>query len=269
MILFQTIPSTTVILLLLAASGAITFGESVQEETHPRASAPDADDTSHIMGQQQKTLKSSAALQSLNQKNLEENVNVLLNNTETLPVPQPQTGPQLRNYVAYIPVPINDEEEEDEDEEYYEDEYEDEDEEYYEDDEYEYEEEEEIKPKRRRKPTRRPSPTRRRPTRRRYSANTKDGTNENDSERIPFLVPLMMVPESEIGIDKQFSFSGDQLSPPNNQRGNNGFNGQNNNNNNNNFQERFNNVNHNRRRNNRPLNRPQSMFCSNSENLNQ
>ena len=34
--------------------------------------------------------------------------------------------------------------------------------------------------------------------------------NEKDegSERVPFLVPLMMVPESEVGIDKPFSFSG-------------------------------------------------------------
>ena len=54
------------------------------------------------------------------------------NQTEELPVPASQIGPEARNYVAYIPVPINDDEEDEEDEEYY-DEYD----EYYED-EYEY-----------------------------------------------------------------------------------------------------------------------------------
>ena len=70
---------------------------------------------------------------------------------ETLPTPLPQRGPQARNYVAYIPVPISDDE--NEDDEYYdedEDEYDDDDE-YYDDDEdeYYYEEEEEETVKRR------------------------------------------------------------------------------------------------------------------------
>ena len=69
---------------------------------------------------------------------------------ETLPTPLPQRGPQARNYVAYIPVPISDDE--NEDDEYYdedEDEY-DEDEYYDEDeDEYYYEEEEDETVKRR------------------------------------------------------------------------------------------------------------------------
>ena len=62
------------------------------------------------------------------------------NGTETLPIPLPQIGPQARNYVAYIPVPISDDEAEDEDYEEYDDddEYRDDDEEYYYDDEDEY-----------------------------------------------------------------------------------------------------------------------------------
>ena len=76
------------------------------------------------------------------------------NGTETLPNPLPQIGPQARNYVAYIPVPISDDEAEDDDyEEYDDDEYKDDDEEYYEDDEDEYYDEEDYeyeikKPKR-------------------------------------------------------------------------------------------------------------------------
>ena len=54
-------------------------------------------------------------------------------------------SPQARNYVAYIPVPINndDDEEEDYDEEYEDEEYYDEDDEEY-DEEYYYEDEDEV-----------------------------------------------------------------------------------------------------------------------------
>ncbi len=141
---------------------------------------------------------------------------------EALPSPLPQRGgrPQPRNYVAYIPVPINDEDEEagksdsSDDEEY---EYYDEDEEEAEgDDEYYYYEDEDEEeppppPKRRRPSRRRPSSSRRRrpPNRNR----DRDDDDDGDKERVPFLVPLMMVPESEVGIDKPFSFAGDQLKP--------------------------------------------------------
>ena len=66
---------------------------------------------------------------------------------ELLPIPSKYhqgdviQSPEARNYVAYIPVPINnDDEDEDEydedyeDEEYYDEDYEDEEDEYYEDD---------------------------------------------------------------------------------------------------------------------------------------
>ena len=54
-----------------------------------------------------------------------------LNASGTLPTPEARIGlgPEARNYVAYIPVPLNDDEDEgdDEDDEYYDDEdYEDE-----------------------------------------------------------------------------------------------------------------------------------------------
>ena len=134
---------------------------------------------------------------------------------ESLPQPLPQTAAQPRNYVAYIPVPISDEDDEDEDDEYYdddedyyEDEYDEDEDEYY----YEEEEEEEKKPPPRRK---RPSHKRKRPNRRVY--NNDRGVDDGNNERVPFLVPLMMVPESEIGMDKKFSFSGDQMGPPKNQ----------------------------------------------------
>ena len=137
---------------------------------------------------------------------------------ESLPQPLPQTAAQPRNYVAYIPVPISDDEDDvEDDDEYYDDEeeyYDDEDEDEYDEDEYYYEEEEEEKkPPPRRK---RPNNKRKRPNRRVYNNNDRgvDGNNE----RVPFLVPLMMVPESEIGMDKKFSFSGDKLGPPNNQQ---------------------------------------------------
>ena len=75
----------------------------------------------------------------------------LLIATEFLPAPlkyhkrRSMQAPEPRNYVAYIPVPINndDDDEEDYDEDYGEDEYyEDDDEEY--DDEYYYEDEYEV-----------------------------------------------------------------------------------------------------------------------------
>lgn len=122
------------------------------------------------------------------------------NASQPLPTPLPQrdSGAQPRNYVAYIPVPISDEDEEDEyyDEEEYDDEYYDEDDEYYED-----EEDEDVK----RPPKRRPNRNRKRPNRRKYRPSNEE---QEGGERVPFLVPLMMVPESEIGIDKPFSFSG-------------------------------------------------------------
>ena len=66
---------------------------------------------------------------------------------EILPIPSKYhqgdviQSPEARNYVAYIPVPINNEDEDEEeygedyeDEEYYDEDYEDEEDEYYEDD---------------------------------------------------------------------------------------------------------------------------------------
>ena len=130
------------------------------------------------------------------------------NKSEPLPQPFPLRGDaEARNYVAYIPVPISDDE--DSDDEYYEDE---DDDEYYDnddedDDDYYYEEDNDIKPPRKRpsrKKQRRPS------NRRRFQPPSKN--HDDNEERVPFLVPLMMVPESEIGIDKPFSFS-DQKVP--------------------------------------------------------
>ena len=127
---------------------------------------------------------------------------------ESLPSPQ-QLVAEPRNYVAYIPVPINDEDGDEDDEyEYYEDEYDDE-EEYDEDDEYYYEEDEDVKPtrvnrrKESKKQIRRPSNNRRRyGDRRRGEGGGK--------ERVPFLVPLMMVPENQVGVQKEFTFSRDE-----------------------------------------------------------
>ena len=66
---------------------------------------------------------------------------------ELLPIPSKYhqgdaiQSPEARNYVAYIPVPINNEDEDEdeyeedyEDEEYYDEDYEDDEDEYYEDD---------------------------------------------------------------------------------------------------------------------------------------
>ena len=71
-------------------------------------------------------------------------------------------------------------------------------------------------PPRRKRPNKRRKPSKK-PNRRVYT-NNRDREDEVNNERVPFLVPLMMVPESEIGVDKKFSFSGDQLNPPNQQQ---------------------------------------------------
>ena len=126
-----------------------------------------------------------------------------------LPQPMAQHGAEPRNYVAYIPVPISDDEEEGEDEEYYDDdEYyeEDEEEDEYEDEYYYEEEDTDVKP-----PPRRRRPSRKKPSK----SNRRKYQPKNDQERVPFLVPLMMVPESEIGIDKPFSFAGRDPKLPN------------------------------------------------------
>ena len=120
---------------------------------------------------------------------------------EELPTPSPQVGPEARNYVAYIPVPINEGEEEDE---YYDDddEYYDDDDYYEDDDEYYYEDEDEP-PRKSHRPKRKKSSKRKRPNRRKYG----DESSNGDKERVPFLVPLMMVPENQVGLEKEFSFS--------------------------------------------------------------
>lgn len=160
---FQTIPSASVILLLL--TGVFSSGESTLID-----------------------------IKHANESFVE---------NEPLPQALPQIGPQSRNYVAYIPVPISDDEEdeEDSDDDYYDDEE-------YEDYEYYEEEEEEKPPPKRRRPSRNKKYNNRRKPNRRVDY-------EEDTEKVPFLVPLMMVPESEIGVDKKFSFAGDLLEPPN------------------------------------------------------
>ena len=117
------------------------------------------------------------------------------NQTEQLPTAAARLGAEARNYVAYIPVPINDDEE---GEEYDEEEYDDD--EYYDDEYEEYYEEEEEKPSKKKKKGKRKSG----PSRRRHDP-SKSGTEEK--ERVPFLVPLMMVPENQVGVQKEFSFS--------------------------------------------------------------
>ena len=75
------------------------------------------------------------------------NVNLNFLYIELLPTPSKYhqgdviQSPEARNYVAYIPVPINNEDEDEdeyeedyEDEEYYDEDYEDDEDEYYEDD---------------------------------------------------------------------------------------------------------------------------------------
>ena len=133
-------------------------------------------------------------------------------NAEKLPIPQQQVGPEARNYVAYIPVPINDDEEDEE----YDDEYYDDDEEYYDDDEY-YEDEEDEPPKKK-KPSKRRKSNRRQDSNRRRGGNRRpyydEDENDEDEERVPFLVPLMMVPENQVGVQKEFSFSQGPQTPP-------------------------------------------------------
>ena len=73
---------------------------------------------------------------------------------------------------------------------------------YYDDDEY-YEDEEEP-PRKSSKPKKKKQSynTRRRTNRRKY----QEESSKDDKERVPFLVPLMMVPENQVGIEKEFSF---------------------------------------------------------------
>ena len=105
--IFQTIPSASVLLLLLtgvlSSESAIKDISSQKNDTyypHDNASIP--------------------------------SIESIFPSIETLPVPMPQSAAEPRNYVAYIPVPISDDEDEEEedDDEYYDDE-----EEYYDDDE--------------------------------------------------------------------------------------------------------------------------------------
>ena len=110
-----------------------------------------------------------------------ENVTAPANGTsnETLPVPEKFRGPEPRNYVAYIPVPLNDDEEDD---------YDDDEEDYYDEEDYEYEDEDEEdyyydEPVDRRRPAKQ---------------------DEDNVERVPFLVPLMMVPENQVGMTSWF-----------------------------------------------------------------
>ena len=143
------------------------------------------------------------SVQDIIDKELEKH---LIDNEE-LPKPISQTGPEARNYVAYIPVPINDDEEEDEyydETEYYDDEEYDDEDEYYEDDEYYDDPPPKKKKTKKKKPSRPRKTSSRRPssTRRRYQSD-----DEEDKERVPFLVPLMMVPENQVGVEKEFSFS--------------------------------------------------------------
>merc|ERR1719394_1439952 len=127
-------------------------------------------------------------------------------NAEKLPIPQQQVGPEARNYVAYIPVPINDDEEDEE----YDDEYYDDDEEYYED--------EEDEPPKKKKPSKRRKSNRRQDSNRRRGGNRRpyydEDEDDEDEERVPFLVPLMMVPENQVGVQKEFSFSQGPQTPP-------------------------------------------------------
>ena len=126
---------------------------------------------------------------------------------EKLPNPSSRiSGPEARNYVAYIPVPINEgEDEEEEDDEYYDDsdEYYDDDEEYYDEDEYYEEDEPPRRPNKKSKKKKFSSSKRRKGVRRRYEEQSSKG----DKERVPFLVPLMMVPENQVGVEKEFSFA--------------------------------------------------------------
>jgi hypothetical protein len=120
---------------------------------------------------------------------------------EALPTPEKQVGPEARNYVAYIPVPINDGEDEDEDADSNDDEEEEEDEESEDEEEEEEEDEEEDEDedvaqesggdRERKKPS---SRRRKKPK----SSKRRRVQSKNDKERVPFLVPLMMVPENQV-----------------------------------------------------------------------
>jgi hypothetical protein len=44
-----------------------------------------------------------------------------------------------------------------------------------------------------------------------HSKRRRPSGNDNDGkERVPFLVPLMMVPETDVGVEKPFSFAQEQ-----------------------------------------------------------
>ena len=94
--LLQTIPSASVLLLLV--TGVLSSESAIIDISYHNDTNPDSDI-----------------------------ISIAFN--ESLPQPLPQTAAQPRNYVAYIPVPISDDE--DEGDEYYDD-----DEEYYDDEEY-------------------------------------------------------------------------------------------------------------------------------------
>ena len=96
--LLQTIPSASVLLLLV--TGVLSSESAIIDISYHNDTTSDSDI-----------------------------ISIAFNN-ESLPQPLPQTGAQPRNYVAYIPVPISDDEDEEGDE-YYDD-----DEEYYDDEEY-------------------------------------------------------------------------------------------------------------------------------------
>ena len=97
--LLQTIPSASVLLLLV--TGVLSSESAIIDISYHNDTTSDSDI-----------------------------ISIAFNN-ESLPQPLPQTGAQPRNYVAYIPVPISDDEGEEEGDEYYDD-----DEEYYDDEEY-------------------------------------------------------------------------------------------------------------------------------------
>ena len=158
---------------------------------------------------------------------------------EPLPTPEKQLGSA---YVAYIPIPMKNSEEEyhyeDEDDEYYDDEEEEESEyEYYEDDDeheeeleyYEDDDSDEVIKRRhwnkrppqrtvsesrkyRRKyqrPIRKKSSFRRRKTKNKQSKRKKSKKRNNNKSKnsVPFLVPLMMVPENDVQDEERFSDS--------------------------------------------------------------
>ena len=56
-------------------------------------------------------------------------------------------------------------------------------------------------------------------SKRRRPSNGGDGTGDG-KERVPFLVPLMMVPETDVGVEKPFSFAQEQAGVGGNGLGN-------------------------------------------------